>query len=114
MSSQDMRFCKTCNKNTLFVRPSTAHVLHLFLSLITLGFWLIVWLLVGLSNSSQGKCTTCGTLHGVMGSTSGGTKVYAEASPDTHVKCPDCRELVLKEARKCKHCGTGLVPQMEA
>lgn len=32
-------------------------------------------------------------------------------SPDTHVKCPDCRELVLKDARKCKHCGTSLVPQ---
>jgi len=29
----------------------------------------------------------------------------------THVRCPDCRELVLKDARKCKHCGTQLVPQ---
>lgn len=29
----------------------------------------------------------------------------------THVKCPDCRELVLADARKCKHCGCGLVPQ---
>ena len=29
----------------------------------------------------------------------------------THVKCPDCRELVLKEARVCKHCGCRLVPQ---
>ena len=27
---------------------------------------------------------------------------------DTHVKCPDCRELVLKDARKCKHCGSAL------
>ena len=33
------------------------------------------------------------------------------ATPDTHVKCPDCRELVIKDARKCKHCGTALVPQ---
>jgi hypothetical protein len=32
-------------------------------------------------------------------------------TPETHVKCPDCRELVLKDARKCKHCGTALVPQ---
>lgn len=31
-------------------------------------------------------------------------------SPDTHVKCPDCRELVLMDARKCKHCGCPLVP----
>lgn len=33
------------------------------------------------------------------------------ATPDTHVRCPDCRELVRKDARKCKHCGTALIPQ---
>lgn len=32
-------------------------------------------------------------------------------NPSTHVKCPECRELVLKDARKCKHCGCALVPQ---
>jgi hypothetical protein len=31
-------------------------------------------------------------------------------SPDTHVRCPDCREFVYKDARKCKHCGTPLIP----
>jgi RNA polymerase subunit RPABC4/transcription elongation factor Spt4/uncharacterized membrane protein YqaE (UPF0057 family) len=35
-------------------------------------------------------------------------------SPQTHVKCPDCRELILADARKCKHCGTALVPQVAA
>lgn len=34
-----------------------------------------------------------------------------EPTPETHVKCPDCRELVLKEARVCKHCGCKLIPQ---
>jgi len=29
----------------------------------------------------------------------------------THVRCPDCRELVRRDARKCKHCNTALVPQ---
>lgn len=29
----------------------------------------------------------------------------------THVRCPDCRELVRADARKCKHCGTVLIPQ---
>ncbi len=33
------------------------------------------------------------------------------ATPQTHVRCPDCRELVRADARKCKHCGTALVPQ---
>ena len=32
-------------------------------------------------------------------------------SPRTHVKCLDCRELVIKDARICKHCGCKLVPQ---
>lgn len=31
-------------------------------------------------------------------------------TPQTHVKCPDCAELVKKEARVCKHCGCKLVP----
>lgn len=29
----------------------------------------------------------------------------------THVKCPDCAELVRREAKVCKHCGCRLVPQ---
>jgi hypothetical protein len=33
-------------------------------------------------------------------------------TPETHLKCPDCRELVLKDARKCKHCGCHLKPQL--
>jgi len=32
-------------------------------------------------------------------------------SPNTHVKCPDCREFVLRDARICKHCGCKLLPQ---
>lgn len=32
-------------------------------------------------------------------------------TPETHVKCPDCREFVLRDARKCKHCGCALIPQ---
>lgn len=32
------------------------------------------------------------------------------ATPETHVRCPDCRELVRMDARKCKHCGSALVP----
>lgn len=30
---------------------------------------------------------------------------------ETHVKCPDCAELVKREARVCKHCGCKLMPQ---
>ncbi len=32
-------------------------------------------------------------------------------TPETHVKCPDCKELVLRDARVCKHCRCRLIPQ---
>ena len=35
----------------------------------------------------------------------------APPSPETHVKCPDCAEFVLREARVCKHCTCKLAPQ---
>ncbi|MBI1627022.1 hypothetical protein [Comamonas suwonensis] len=31
-------------------------------------------------------------------------------TPKTHVHCPDCRELVRMDARKCKHCQAALKP----
>lgn len=34
-------------------------------------------------------------------------------TPQTHVLCPDCKELVRKEARVCKHCGCKLVPVVD-
>lgn len=35
----------------------------------------------------------------------------APPTPATHVRCPDCAELVRREARLCRHCGCRLVPQ---
>jgi len=32
------------------------------------------------------------------------------ATPETHVRCPDCQELVLMAAKVCKHCHASLVP----
>ena len=29
----------------------------------------------------------------------------------THLTCPDCKELILKQAHVCKHCGCKLIPQ---
>jgi len=41
----------------------------------------------------------------------GSARKSGQPTPETHIKCPDCRELILKDARKCKHCGCNLVPQ---
>lgn len=35
----------------------------------------------------------------------------AGPSPKTHVRCPDCAELILKDAKVCKHCRCKLLPQ---
>jgi Na+/melibiose symporter-like transporter len=41
-------------------------------------------------------------------------KLKAETpSSTTHVTCPDCAELVRKEAKVCKHCGCKLIPQLD-
>lgn len=31
-------------------------------------------------------------------------------TPETHHRCPECKELIRRDAAKCKHCGTSLVP----
>ena len=41
------------------------------------------------------------------------SKKANEPTPETHVRCPECKELVRNDARKCKHCGCALVPQSQ-
>lgn len=55
----------------------------------------------------------CGLLLLIIGRAKGDEAQEAPAgiTPETHVKCPDCREFILKDARVCKHCGCKLVPQ---
>ena len=38
-------------------------------------------------------------------------KAVDEPTPETHVRCPDCKELVRRDASRCKHCGCKLIPQ---
>ena len=68
MSNQVMKKCSECRKPTIHIQPKTSHVLHLLLSLITVGIWVPVWLLIALNNSSQATCTACGTMTGLFGS----------------------------------------------
>ncbi len=35
----------------------------------------------------------------------------AVPNPSTHVRCPNCHDLVLKEATACEHCNCKLIPQ---
>lgn len=84
-------------------------------------FWLGASVVVGIIASSRGRSgfgwlilslLISPLLAGILVLALGAPK---NASPDTpspltHVRCPDCKELVLAAAVKCKHCGTALTP----
>ena len=53
-------FCKHCNRQVVVFRKGTNHVLHLILTLITFGLWLIIWIGVGVKFGGW-RCTTCGS-----------------------------------------------------
>ena len=54
-------YCSQCDHAVrLYQDPKTNHILHFFLSIVTCGVWLLVWLYLG-SRSKGYYCTTCGT-----------------------------------------------------
>jgi ribosomal protein L37AE/L43A len=53
------KFCSYCGKQVLARRPGTNHILHLLLTLITAGFWLIIWVLTSVKFGGW-RCSICG------------------------------------------------------
>ena len=52
--------CPSCNKRVVVFRKGTNHILHLLLSIVTFGVWLIVWF--GSAVKFGGwRCTECGS-----------------------------------------------------
>jgi len=51
--------CATCNKQVMVRRKGTNHLLHLVLSVLTGGFWIIVWILASVKFGGW-RCTQCG------------------------------------------------------
>lgn len=85
--------------------------------------WFIFAVIVGVAASSRGRSgfgwfvlaivispLIAGLLMALMPSLTASADAE-RPTPSTHVKCPDCAELVRKEARVCKHCGCRLIPQ---
>jgi hypothetical protein len=75
-------------------------------------FWLIFAIVVGAVASARGRSGPGWFLLSMIISPLLGVILVAllpsrrgEPTYDTHVKCEMCAELVLREARKCKHCG---------
>ena len=52
-------YCGHCQKDILVRAQTPNHLLYLVLSIITSGFWLIVWVIICL-RSSKWICSQCG------------------------------------------------------
>lgn len=87
-------------------------------------FWLVFSIVVGVMASGRGRsgfgwfilaCLISPLVAGVFLLLM--TNKAAERGrphPSTHVKCPDCKELILKDARVCRFCGCKLAPPAPA
>lgn len=62
---QTSHYCATCQRQTLHSKEKPNHLLHLVLSVLTVGIWAIfVWLPATLK-PERGRCTFCGSKPGV-------------------------------------------------
>ncbi len=62
-TTQLMEHCRYCGKPTLHLEEKPNHILHLLLTIVTMGVWLIVWVLLGMSSRlSSSTCTVCGSV----------------------------------------------------
>lgn len=76
------------------------HALFILLHLVMVGFalWGLVFTI---------------PMHLIYGVMAKRASQAAKAQEGPHVRCPDCRELVRVDAKKCKHCGAVLDPAQQ-
>lgn len=93
-----------------------------FMSMFALIAWFGCGAIASHVASEKNRCGVCWFIWGVvlgpmaLLATVGlpdKTKGYDAISAKTHVLCPECDEPVKNEARKCKHCGSRLIPVSE-
>lgn len=53
-------YCHNCECERGHSQPAPNHVVHLILTLLTAGFWLIVWLIVAMTATQKWTCSRCG------------------------------------------------------
>lgn len=53
-------FCRHCQKDVLATGTKPNHILHLILTIITFGLWLLIWPLISVGKLGGYRCTQCG------------------------------------------------------
>lgn len=87
-----------------------------FLLVVWVGCAVLCWIVANSKARLAGIWFILGIFLGPLALLAVGTMPSVARNPDapnpkTHIRCPDCREFVLKQANVCKHCGCKLVPQ---
>lgn len=55
------RYCPDDDRMVLAEKQTPNHVLHLLLSVVTVGFWIPIWIIVAIGNDFAGyQCPHCG------------------------------------------------------
>jgi hypothetical protein len=59
---QTQKYCSDCKADVLAQRKGVNHILHLLLTIVTGGLWIIIWLVVMLASFGGWRCSKCGKL----------------------------------------------------
>ena len=60
MGKQTGRYCAHCQKDVMASGTTPSHLLHFFLSVLTFGLWVPIWILVAVGKIGGYRCTQCG------------------------------------------------------
>lgn len=98
-------YCPTCGERRMFEAKRPSGCLHLTLTVLTLGAWLLLWPLLYGRAGTRYHCTVCGA-HLTMQMHKKPQRARPEkASSDKSDRCPHCGEPVQTTATFCKRCG---------
>ena len=64
-TSQLMKKCVECEKTTMHYQEKPNYILHVILSIVTVGIWLLVWGLFIKAGAPQ--CSVCGRSNDFLG-----------------------------------------------
>lgn len=97
------KYCMTCGSDTLpktTTKGSMGIEIVLWLCFLLPGLIYSIWRL----SSRHDACAACGSATLVPIGTPTAQMQAKQADINNSKKCPDCAEMVLPEARICKHC----------